>query len=111
MKKALLCSLSVLMLLSISGTCAFAQKLEVHPYAGGMLLTDFSRSHFTREMDFVNPGMFGVKGSVALTDRIRLEGNVGHLNQFTFRENPLGHDIHGLLWEGGGSYDWFRGRF
>jgi hypothetical protein len=111
MKKVVLRSLFAVVLLSIWVTGAFAQKFEVHPYAGGLFMTDYSRSHFTREMDFVNPGMFGVKGSVAFTNRLRLEGNVGHVNQVTFRENPLRHDIHGLLWEGGGTYDLFRGRF
>ena len=111
MKNVIFRSLSALVLLSFGVTGAFAQKYDVHPYAGGMFLTEFSRSDFTEKMDFVNPGLFGVKGGMFLTDRIKVEGNLAYINHMTFQNNPLGHDIDGVLWEAGGTYDWFRGRF
>jgi hypothetical protein len=110
MKSPVWRTLSVLLLLGIGVSGAFAQKYEVHPYAGGMFLSDFGRSDFTERRDFTNPGTYGVKGGVFVTDNIAVEGNVAYISSLAFRENPLTHRIRGVLWEGGGTYDMFRYR-
>src|SRR5262245_7962164 len=50
--KGLILSLGIAVCLA--GSPAFAQKYELHPYAGGMFMTDYQKV-----LDFKNPGIFG----------------------------------------------------
>lgn len=101
----------LLALLLVSATGAFAQKYEIHPYAGGMFLTDFKADpDQIGRFDFKNPGVFGLKGGVFLTQNFQIEGNAGYLNSFKFR-NHVDPKIRAGEWEALGSYNFGAKRF
>jgi len=59
--------------------------------------------------DFANPGIFGLKGGVAVTTGISIE-ETPDIQHPAFRDNPLSHRVHGVLWEGGGTFNMYRVR-
>lgn len=87
----------------------YAQKYELHPYAGGF----FPGPNATLG-DFSSEGIYGVKSSVFVTGRLLAGGHVGYINHFEpNRSNPVSqnvglgndrHSIRALIWEGEGSY-------
>ncbi|MFB3905332.1 MAG: outer membrane beta-barrel protein [Acidobacteriota bacterium] len=79
-----------------------AQKWEIHPYAGGF---------FPREADFgelKNEGVYGLKGSVNLTDVFELEGNFGYINHF--RAEAVDTPSRSTLFEAAGNFQFPWGR-
>jgi hypothetical protein len=96
--------LFVVLVVGICGVPAFAQKYEVHPYAGGQWMTDYNSPLSTQTtLDFKNPAMFGLKGGVAVTDNIMIEGNGAWINQFNFRN--FNYRTHAYLYEIAGQYN------
>jgi len=89
--------LFVVLVVGICGAPAFAQKYEVHPYAGGQWMTDY------KILDFKNPAMFGLKGGMFVTDNVMIEGNGAYMNQFNFR--GFDYRTHAWLYEIDGSYN------
>lgn len=110
MKNCFMRWMLLLALLAVSVTGAFAQKYEIHPYAGGLFMTDF-KAHPDQigRFDFKNPGVFGLKGGVFATQNFQVEGNVGYVNSFKFR-NHIDPTIRGAQWEALGSYNFFPAR-
>ncbi len=97
--------------LGVSATAAFAQKYEIHPYAGGQLLTDFKAApDQVGRFDFKNPGVFGLKGGAFVTENWLVEGNVAYVNQMKLRSH-IEPTLYGIQWEALGSYNLFRARF
>jgi hypothetical protein len=88
--------------LGVCGAPAFAQKYELHPYAGGQWMGKYD------VLDFKNPAIFGLKGGAFLSDNFMLEGNGGYINQFNFRNYT--YRSHAFLYEVAGSYNFFRAR-
>jgi len=87
--------LFVVLVVGVCGAPAFAQKWEVYPYAGGAFTTDY------KIFDFKNPGVFGLKGGLFVSDNVSIEANGGYVNQFNFRgfsyrTHALTYDISGL---------------
>ncbi|HXK58767.1 MAG TPA: outer membrane beta-barrel protein [Acidobacteriota bacterium] len=95
-------ALAVCCLASLVST-GYAQKWEIHPYAGGFFpgSTDFAG-------DFKGEGIYGLKGSVNLTDAFELEGNFGYINHF--EPEGLDPESRGLLWEAAGNLQFPLGR-
>ncbi len=111
MKRLFMQGALMLATIAVSGSGAFAQKYELHPYVGGMFLTDFRAApDQVGRFDFKNPGVFGIKGGGFLTQDFMLEGNVGYVNQFEFRHN-LDPKVYAIQWEALGSYNFFPARF
>ena len=95
--------LSLGLAVCLVGSPAFAQKYEVHPYAGGAWMTDYQNV-----LDFKNPGIFGVKGGGFVTDNFELEGNVGYMNQFNMR--GYNYRSHAYLYEFAVNYNMWKAR-
>jgi hypothetical protein len=83
---------------------AFAQKYEVNPYAGGMWMSNYNST-----LTFKNPGIFGLRGGVYVTDNILIEGNGGWQNQFNF--SGYNYSTSAVLWEAAGSYNFRQHNF
>jgi hypothetical protein len=76
----------------LSAQSAFAQKFEVHPYAGG-----FFPGNWKNEYKFKNEGVYGVKAGAAITDRMSLEANWGWMPHMEFKgTDPR---ARGMIWE------------
>ena len=84
--------------IGISSLPLFAQEYEVHPYAGGMWMSDYNST-----LTFKTPGVWGLKGGAYLTDHVMLEGNAGWINQINFK----GYSTRtgGVLYEGAVNYN------
>jgi len=95
--------LFVVLVVGICGVPAFAQKYEVNPYAGGQWMTNYRAPGTSTVLDFKNPAIFGLKGGVAVTDNIMIEGNGGYMNQFNFRD--FSYRTHAWLYEVAGTYN------
>jgi hypothetical protein len=83
---------------------AFAQKFEVHPYAGGFIPGDWKN-----EYEFKNEGVFGVKAGMFATDRLLLEGHWGWMPHMEFKGTDPG--ARGMIWEFAPSINFFDSRF
>jgi hypothetical protein len=80
---------------------ALAQKFEIHPYAGGLFPGDW------RDLELKDEGVYGLKGGVFLSDQVQLEGNLGYINHFEFRNTDP--RSRAFIWEGGPSFNFFTG--
>src|SRR5205085_4699885 len=90
------------LVVGICGAPAFAQKYEVHPYVGGLKIDTY------RTLEFKNPTTYGLKGGMALTDNLMLEGNAAWWNQFNFKNYD--YRTHAILYEVGGTYNFYQVR-
>jgi len=94
----------LVILLGIGTEVAIAQKVEVHPYAGG-----FFPSQWRKDFTLKNEGIYGLKVGVFTSDRLELEGNFGYINHFEFRgTDPRSR---ALSWELAPSWNIFSGQF
>jgi hypothetical protein len=83
---------------------AFAQRFEVHPYAGGFIPGDWKN-----EYELKNEGVYGVKAGVFATDRLLLEGHWGWMPHMEFKGTDPG--ARGMIWEFAPSINFFDARF
>lgn len=88
---------------ALLSTAAFAQKVEIHPYAGGFFPAEWADS-----ASFKNEGLYGVRGGVFLTNNIEVEGNLGYINHFEFESTAT--KSRAWLWDANGSYNFFSPR-
>ncbi|RPI25629.1 MAG: hypothetical protein EHM61_13870 [Acidobacteria bacterium] len=87
---------------ALFSTAAYAQKWEIHPYAGGFFPRNADFGHFKDE------GMYGVKANANLTPGFEIEGNFGYINHFEPRlTDPTSR---GVLWEAAGNVHFPWGR-
>jgi|GEM_PF-1558462 len=88
---------------------AFAQKYEFYAYGGGIFPGKYrDQFHFNRQ------AIWGGRFGVFTSDRFQIEGNVGCLNHFKFKDQdfPPGQDrkTRGILWDVNGSMNFFGSR-
>jgi hypothetical protein len=88
----------------LGSQAAFAQKFEIHPYAGGFVPGDWKN-----EYELKNEGVYGVKAGVFATDRLLLEGHWGWMPHFEFKGTDPG--ARGMIWEFAPSINFFDSRF
>src|SRR5262245_2841896 len=95
----------LIMFFALTTKSAFAQKFEVHPYAGGFFATgDYAEQYRLRK-----DGVYGLKFGGFLSDRIELEGNWGWMPHMEFRgTDPR---VRGMIWEAGPSFNFFSSGF
>jgi hypothetical protein len=67
----------------LAGGAAYAQQLELHPYAGGIFPGTWAGTHSVN-----NEGIYGFRGGVYLTNNFEVEGNFGYVNYLKFKNNP-----------------------
>ena len=82
----------------LMSSTVFAQKFEIHPYAGG-----FFPGKWADVSKFKSQGLYGLKGGLFLTETIEVEGNFGYINHFDFAGNDT--KTRGTLWDMNGSYN------
>jgi len=80
----------------------FAREYEIHPYAGGLFMNNYSSPLGSSTLHFNNPGIFGLKGGAFVTDQLMIEGNGGWLNQFNF--GGYNYNTTAVLYEVDGTY-------
>jgi hypothetical protein len=98
----LLCLVAVFLVLS--SQAAFAQKFEIHPYAGGFFPGDWKNEYKLR-----SEGIYGVKGGAFVSDRVLLEGHWGWMPHMEFKgTDPR---ARGMIWEFTPSFNFFTSRF
>src|SRR5262245_13805676 len=85
---------SLLLTLGLAAQPVLAQKAEIHPYGGGIFPGSY-RDNF----DLKRQGVYGVKGGVFFADRFQLEGNLGYLNHFEFKNTDP--RSRAFIWEAG----------
>ncbi len=94
----------VILVLGLGVQPALAQKFEIHPYGGGIF-----PGNWRDTFEFKREGIYGVKGGMFLADRFQLEGNLGYLNHFEFRNaDPRSR---AFIWEAGPSINFFSSMF
>ena len=104
--RALCLGLLVLLFGAMSEQAVFAQKFEVHPYAGGFFnFWDYDDDQYVMRTD----GVYGVKGGGFLSDRIELEGHWGWMPHMEFEGTDPG--VRGMIWEIGPSFNFFSSDF
>jgi len=88
----------------LGSQAAFAQKFEVHPYAGG-----FTPGDWRNEFELKNEGVYGVKAGMFACDRLLLEGHWGWMPHFEFKgADPR---ARGMIWEFAPSINFFDSKF
>ena len=104
-------SVCIALVISVAAlpSTVYAQRYEVHPYAGGF----FPGPNGTLG-DFRSEGIYGVKSGVFVTTNFEAGGNLGYINHFEPNSsNPVSqnvaldgnrHSTRALIWEGEGSY-------
>ena len=106
MRFKIVLSLILFCLVSVFSTETFAQKYEFYGYGGGIFPGSF-RDQFDLQRQAIWGGRFGVFA----TDRFEVEGNVGYMNHFKFKNQdlPPGQDVksRGLIWDINGSMNFF----
>lgn len=75
-----------------------AEKLEIHPYAGG-----FFPGKFAGLLEMRNSGIYGLKGGVYLTNAIEAEGHFGYISDLAFDGTLTRKKAY--VWEGLTSYN------
>jgi hypothetical protein len=75
----------------------FAQKYEIHPYAGMFW------AGRTNVGELKNEGMYGLKAGIFLDPNFELEGHFGYINHFEVK--GIDPKSRGLLWELAGDYN------
>ena len=90
--------------LGLGSTALFAQKFEVHPYAGGFFPGDWKN-----EYELKNEGVYGVKGGVFVSDRVELEGHWGWMPHMEFKGTDPG--ARGMVWEFAPTFNFFPSQF
>jgi len=95
---------SLLLILVFAAGPLLAQKAEIHPYGGGIFPFAY-RDNF----DLKRQGVVGVKGGVFFADRFELEGNLGYLNHFEFKNTDP--RSRAFIWEVGPSVNFFSPHF
>jgi hypothetical protein len=104
MKRTMVLFGLAILILGAGTQSAFAQRFEVHPYAGGFFPGDW-REDFEMKED----GIYGLKGGMFISDRLELEGNFGYINHFEFEDTDV--RSRGLVWEFSPSINFFSSRF
>jgi len=79
----LISGVSLLLAITLTAGSAFAQQIEIHPYAGG-----FFPGKWADTADIKKEGLYGVRGGVYLIDFVQLEANFGYINHFRFKGTP-----------------------
>jgi len=104
MKRTIVLFGLAILILGAGTQSAFAQRFEVHPYAGGFFPGDW-RDDFEMKEE----GIYGLKGGMFISDRLELEGNFGYINHFEFEDTDT--RSRGLVWEFSPSINFFSARF
>jgi hypothetical protein len=107
--KAISVCIALVMSVAALPSAVYAQKYEVHPYAGAF----FPGPNGTLG-DFRSEGIYGVKSGVFVTTNFQVGGHLGYINHFEPNSsNPVSqnvaldgsrHSIRAVIWEGEGSY-------
>src|SRR4026207_1894409 len=106
--KSLVKTIGICTVLAVSiaalSSVVYAQRYEVHPYAGGF----FPGPNGTLG-DFRSEGIYGVKSGVFVTTNFEAGGQLGYINHFEPNSsNPVSqnvafdgnrHSIRALIWE------------
>jgi hypothetical protein len=95
--------LGLALLLLAGAQSAFAQRLEIHPYIGGLGMGDYL------DVDLKNSFTYGLKAGAFVTSRFEIEGNIAGVQRVELRGQQ--GDIRGIQWEGVGSFHFFPRRF
>lgn len=103
MKKNLILAL-VILVFGLGAQSAFAQRFEIHPYAGG-----FFPGEWRSEFELRDEGIYGLKGGMFVSDRVELEGNFGYINHLQFKGTDP--KSRGFVWEFSPSINFFSPQF
>jgi hypothetical protein len=94
----------VILILGTGVQSSWAQRVELHPYAGGLFSGDWKDSY---QLD--RDGVYGLKAAVFVSNHVQLEGNLGYVNHFKFkRTDPK---TRAWIWEVAPSFNFFNTRF
>jgi hypothetical protein len=94
----------LILLLGVGQTGLYAQKFELHPYAGGFFPGDWRN-----EFKMNNEGVYGVKAGGYLSDRVLLEGHWGWMPHMEFKgTDPR---ARGMIWEVAPTFNFFQSKF
>src|ERR1041385_3703572 len=84
--------------IALTAGSAFAQQIEIHPYAGGFFPGKWNDTGHLK-----NEGIYGVRGGIYLMDFVQLDANFGYINHFKFKDAPdLG--TRAYIWDINASY-------
>jgi hypothetical protein len=111
--KSLVKTIGIYAVLAVSiaalSSVVYAQKYEIHPYAGGF----FPGPHGTLG-DFRSEGIYGAKSGVFVTTNFQAGGHLGYINHLEPNSSNVvsqnaamdgsRHSIRAVIWEGEGSY-------
>jgi hypothetical protein len=111
--KSLVKTIGICTVLAVSiaalSSAVYAQKYEIHPYAGGF----FPGPNGTLG-DFRSEGIYGVKSGVFITSNFEAGGHLGYINHLEPNSsnavsqnavlNGFRHSIRAVIWEGEGYY-------
>jgi hypothetical protein len=104
MKVNRICITLFVLMLGLSVQAVYAQKFEVHPYAGGFFPGDWRN-----EFKMKNEGVYGVKAGGLLTDTVALEGHLGWMPHMEFKgTDPR---VRGMIWEVAPTVNFFQSHF
>src|SRR5262245_19764180 len=91
-------SLSRLIVICAFVTSAYAQRFEIHPYAGF-----FFAGKAAHILDVKNRPMFGVKGAMFANKNFGIEGNLGYIDNLAFQGTLTRKKAY--IWEGLATYN------
>ena len=96
--KKLITLAGLLLGIALTAGSAFAQQIEIHPYAGGFFPGKWNDTGHLK-----NEGIYGVRGGIYLMDFVQLDANFGYINHFKFKDAPdLG--TRAYIWDINASY-------
>jgi len=95
----------VIFILGLGVQPALAQKVEIHPYAGGMFSGDWRNVY-----QFKREGVYGLQAGGFISDRWEIEGNLGYMNHFLFKGNTAPKS-RAFIWEVGPSINFYSNLF
>jgi hypothetical protein len=97
MRRNIALSAFAFLFLALAVEPALAQKIEVHPYAGG-----YFPGHWRDQFQMKREGLYGIQAGGIFADRWEVEGNFGYVNHFLFKENTA-PKTRAVIWEVGPS--------
>jgi outer membrane protein with beta-barrel domain len=96
--KSFITCIGLPLIIGLAVGSAFAQQIEIHPYAGGFFPAKWSDTARIR-----TEGIYGVRAGVYLMDFVQLDVNYGYINHFTFK-NATNSGLRAYIWDINGSY-------
>lgn len=94
---------TLIVLLAATGLVPWvaAQRVEINPYAGGILSPRTAEIGVGR-FDLKQEGLYGIRAAFPVSPRLGIEGNFGYVNHFKFEDSDI--RSRGVLWEASALY-------